>query len=122
MAGAIRAGNIGFVTKQSRADDVTDAVRRAAAGEAVMAPEILERMLPRLAEGPRSPVFTATPRERERLELLAGGASDVEIAERRYLSTNTVRNHLSQIHRRLGAKSRLEALAIAVREGLIERR
>jgi DNA-binding CsgD family transcriptional regulator len=63
-----------------------------------------------------------TDREREILGLLARGASNLEIADALHLSTNTVRNHLARIYGRLGARSRLEAVAIAVREGLLPRR
>ncbi len=62
-----------------------------------------------------------TPREVEVLDLLVDGASTQAIAERLYMSTNTVRNHVQKILTKLGVHSRLEAVSTAVREGIVER-
>lgn len=121
LIGAIEAGANGFITKHSSPSALAEAVRLAAAGEPVIAPSLLMRLLPRLGGG--SPVgVSVTDREREILLLVAGGATNQEIASALHLSPNTVRNHLARIYGRLGARSRLEAVAIAAREGLIPRR
>ena len=62
-----------------------------------------------------------TEREREVLELLAEGLSNAAIAERLVVSVHTVRNHVANLSTKLGAHSKLEALSIAVREGLLPR-
>ena len=121
LIGAIEAGANGFVTKHSSPASLAEAVRLAAAGEPVIAPSLLMRLLPRLGGG--APVgISVSDREREILLLVAEGATNQEIAAALHLSPNTVRNHLARIYGRLGARSRLEAVAIAAREGLIPRR
>jgi DNA-binding NarL/FixJ family response regulator len=121
LVGAIEAGATGFVTKHTTAAALADAIRLAAAGEAVIPPDLLLRLLPRL-NGTASRSLHVSEREREILGWLARGASNREIADELDLSTNTVRNHLARVYERLGARSRLEAVAIAVREGLLPRR
>jgi DNA-binding NarL/FixJ family response regulator len=121
LVGAIEAGANGFVTKHSSPTALAGAVRLAAAGEPVIASSLLMRLLPRLGGG--APVgITVSDREREILGLVAGGATNHEIAETLHLSPNTVRNHLARLYGRLGARSRLEAVAIAMREGVLPRR
>jgi DNA-binding NarL/FixJ family response regulator len=118
LVACIEAGAIGFVTKHSGSRDLAAAVRLAANDESVVAPDLLVRLLPRLVRG--APLGTVlTDREREILSTLAGGASNQAIATSLGLSPHTVRNHLARIYERLGARSRLEAVAIAVREGYI---
>ena len=121
LVGAIEAGANGFITKHSSSSALAEAVRLAAAGEPVIAPSLLMRLLPRLGGG--APVgISVTDREREILVLVAEGRTNQEIATAIHLSPNTVRNHLARIYGRLGARSRLEAVAIAAREGVIPRR
>lgn len=121
LVGAIQAGATGFVTKHNSPTELADAVRMAATGGPVIAPSLLARLLPRLGSGaPQGVVVSA--REREILALVAEGATNQEIARELFLSPNTVRNHLARIYSRLGARSRLEAVSIAKREGLLPRR
>jgi DNA-binding NarL/FixJ family response regulator len=98
---------------------VTQAVRAAAAGESVISPEMLARLLPRLRATEPQPHDSLTEREREVLTLLAEGLSNAAIADRLVVSVHTVRNHVANLSAKLGAHSKLEALAIAVREGLL---
>lgn len=120
LVGAIQAGATGFVTKHHSPTELADAVRTAATGGPVIAPSLLARLLPRLGAGtPKGVVVSA--REREILALVAGGATNQEIATQLFLSPNTVRNHLARIYSRLGARSRLEAVSIAKRERLLPR-
>jgi len=116
---AIEAGCSGFITKHKAAQEVAAAVRAANAGEALISPSMLARLLPRLRQNPRGLGADLTPREVEVLKLLAGGASNQQIADALVLSLHTVRNHVQNVITKLGAHSKLEAVATAVREGII---
>ena len=116
---AIEAGACGFVSKTRSLAEVAATVRAAAAGEAVISPEMLARLLPRLRGGGGQDRQQLTEREREVLDLVAEGLSNAAIAERLTVSVHTVRNHIANLSAKLGAHSKLEALAIAVREGLL---
>lgn len=115
---AIEAGAAGFVSKTRGLAEVTSAVRAAAAGEAVISPALLARLLPRLRRS-GEPETELTRREHEVLELLAHGLPNATIAEQLSVSVHTVRNHIANLSAKLGAHSKLEALAIAVRRGLV---
>lgn len=121
LVAAVEGGATGFVSKTRGLGEVTAAVRSAAGGEAVISPEMLARLLPRLHRGPSRPT-ELTEREREVLTLLAEGLSNAAIAERMSVSVHTVRNHLANLSAKLGAHSKLEALSIAIREGLLPER
>jgi DNA-binding NarL/FixJ family response regulator len=114
---ALTAGASGFVSKTRSLAEVAATVRAAAAGEAVVSPELLARLLPRLHGG--AAAQRLTEREREVLDLVAEGLSNAAIAERLVVSVHTVRNHIANLSAKLGAHSKLEALAIAVRQGLL---
>lgn len=117
---AIEAGCSGYLTKGTSVRDVAEAVRSAAAGEALISSTMLARLLPRLRPTYRRVGADITPREREVLELLAEGVSTQELAQRLVISVATARNHVQNILNKLGAHSKLEAVSIAVREGVIE--
>jgi len=121
LLGAIDAGCAAFVLKDSPMQDVIDATRAAGRGEAVIAPSLLARLLPRLRRTTSAPPTALTDREQQVLELLVEGLSSQAIAERLFLSMNTVRNHVQNILVKLGAHSRLEAVATAVKTGLVHR-
>jgi DNA-binding NarL/FixJ family response regulator len=121
LLAAIEAGCAGFVTKHRAGREVLDAIRAAAAGEALITPALLARLLPRLRREPIRQASALTARELQVLELLAEGRSNQAIADRLRVSLNTVRNHVQNLLTKLQAHSRLEAVAAAVREGLIER-
>jgi DNA-binding NarL/FixJ family response regulator len=107
-----------FVTKDRAADELVGAMRAVSRGETVFPPDMLVRTLPsmRLRRTTRD---SMTRREMQVLSLLAEGASTAQIADRLCISTNTVRNHVQNLLGKLGAKSRLEAVAIASRRGLV---
>jgi DNA-binding NarL/FixJ family response regulator len=121
LLAALEAGCAGFVTKTADLTDVREAVRRAASGESTITPSLLTRLLGRMAQQ-RSGAVGAdlTTRESEVLRMIGAGMTNGEIAERLFLSVNTVRNHVQSVLTKLGAHSKLEAAAIAVREGLID--
>lgn len=113
---AMAAGVAGYVDKGASLEDFIDALQRVAGGEVVVSPRFLP-LLTRRAVG--SPTRTLTPRELEVLDLLAKGASTLEIAETVFVAPNTVRNYVTSILAKLGAGSRLEAVRLGVEGGLI---
>jgi two-component system, NarL family, response regulator DevR len=119
LMSAIQNGASGFLSKTRSLDEVTAAVRAAAAGESVISPELLARLLPRFGSGKVHSVDELTERERDVLALVAQGLSNAAIAERLVVSVHTVRNHIASLSAKLGAHSKLEALSIAVRRGLL---
>ena len=118
---AIEAGASGFLSKSRGLGEVIGAVRAAAAGEAVISGEMLSRLLPKLTRS-GGPTVELTPREQDVLELLAEGKSNAAIAQSLFVSVHTVRNHVANLSAKLGAHSKLEALSIAVRRGLLPHR
>ncbi len=121
LVAAIDAGCSGFLTKDHAAEEVIRAVRAAAAGEVLVPPALLARLLPRRAPQARRVGDDLTPREMEVLQRLVAGAATKAIAADLHLSVNTVRNHVQQVLVKLGAHSKLEAVATAVREGVVRR-
>jgi DNA-binding NarL/FixJ family response regulator len=119
LMAAIEAGASGFLSKSRSIDEVTAAVRAAAAGESVISPEMLARLLPRFQRSAAQGAAELTDREREVLSLVAEGLSNAAIAGRLIVSVHTVRNHIASMSAKLGAHSKLEALSIAVRQGLL---
>jgi DNA-binding NarL/FixJ family response regulator len=118
LARAIEAGCAGFLVKELRAGDLADAIRAVHRGEVVIHAESLDAALPRLARS-RQKDFGLTAREVEVLSALAVGSSTGTIAADLLLAPNTVRNHIQNILTKLGAHSKLEAVAIAHRDGLV---
>lgn len=119
LLGAIDAGCSGFLTKDRAAAEVAEAVRAAAAGEALISPALLARLLPKLNRTQRAIGADLTDRELEILSLLARGWNNKLIAGELYLSVNTVRNYVQSVLTKLGAHSKLEAVSTAVREGIV---
>jgi DNA-binding NarL/FixJ family response regulator len=115
---ALEAGCRGFVLKHAGFEDVVRALDAIRHGSIYVSGALLEDLLP----GRRSaPAPDLTARETQMLELLAVGASTTDIAEHLFLSVNTVRNHVQNMLTKLGAQSRLEAVAIGARLGLVRR-
>lgn len=113
---AMAAGASGFLDKAGPFEEFIDAIRRVANGDVVVAP----RFLPALTRRATSADVTAlSRRELEVLQLLSDGLSTSEVAERLILSVNTVRNHITHVLTKLGVRSRLEAVNVGVRRGLI---
>jgi DNA-binding NarL/FixJ family response regulator len=120
LIAAIDAGAAGFISKSRSLTDLTTAVRAAAAGEAVISPELLARLLPRLSGGRSGLAPTKlTPREIEVLQLVARGMSNAAIADELVVSVHTVRNHVANLSSKLAAHSKLEAVSIGLRKGII---
>jgi two-component system, NarL family, response regulator DevR len=119
LVAAIEAGATGFLSKTRSLDEVRSAVRAAHSGEAVISPELLARLLPRLNRRRDPARAELTERELEVLALLAEGLTNAEIASRLVVSVHTVRNHVANLSAKLGAHSKLEALSVAIRQGLL---
>jgi DNA-binding NarL/FixJ family response regulator len=123
---ALRAGAGGFLLKSAPARELAAAVRTIAAGDALLAPEIVRRMIEDYVRRPR-PGSAAPPalgeltaREREVLELVARGRSNAEIAGELYLSEPTVKTHVSRVLGKLGLRDRVQAVVLAYESGLVQ--
>jgi DNA-binding NarL/FixJ family response regulator len=124
---AMESGAVGYLTKdKALVDDVVDAVRRAYAGEIMLPTALIGRLITSLATRRREQaerqdlVERLTAREREILHLIAEGADNKTIADRLIVSPHTVRTHVQNLLAKLGAHSKLEALTIAARRGLVD--
>jgi DNA-binding NarL/FixJ family response regulator len=122
---ALRAGAVGFLLKDVTSDGLVDAVRRTAAGESVVAPAVLARMMDHFAARPpvppREPAGFAelSVREREVLALIGVGRSNAEIAEALVISKATVKTHVSHVFAKLGLRDRVQAVVVARDAGLV---
>ncbi len=117
LSEALAAGCVGFVTKGDSLEELAAAVRAAASGATAVSPAMLGRLIGG-APGPL-PLESLTPRETSVLLCLADGLSNEEISRRLFISIHTLRNHIQSIIGKLGAHSKLEAVSIAIREGMI---
>ena len=117
---ALSAGCSGFVSKTDAVDALLEAIVAAHAGETLTPPVDLAPLLAQLRPTSRGLGAAITPRELEVLGLVAAGLGNKQIAERLVLSLNTVRNHTQSLLQKLQAHSKLEAVATAVREGIID--
>ncbi|MGW3423222.1 response regulator [Streptomyces phaeochromogenes] len=123
---ALRAGASGFLLKDASADQLAEAVRVVAAGDALLAPGITRRLIAefsRLDSTPRAPlkqrVGELTERETEVLALIAQGLSNAEIAERLFVAEQTVKTHVGRILVKLGLRDRTQAAVFAYECGLV---
>jgi DNA-binding NarL/FixJ family response regulator len=122
VTSAIEAGCSGTLTKDQSVRELVAALHLAHAGEAYLSPEVLAALLPQLDRRYRALGFDLTVREHEVLQLMAaGGLANKDLADRLHLSLHTVRNHVQNVLAKLGAHSKLEAVVIAAREGLLDR-
>jgi DNA-binding NarL/FixJ family response regulator len=116
-ARAIEAGASGYLTKQQPLHELLAGIRAVARGQAAMDPSLLSGVLTHLSQ---SDPTRLTRKELEVLHLLAQGLDAPKIGAQLYIAANTVRNHVQRILTKLGASSRLEAVAIARRDGLLD--
>jgi DNA-binding NarL/FixJ family response regulator len=126
VVGALRAGASGFLAKDVPAEDLVAAIRTVAAGDAVVAPRILKRLLDRFAETLPDPnavpprnLQTLTDREREVLVQMARGRSNAEIARELRVSETTVKTHVGHVLTKLGLRDRVQAVVLAYETGLV---
>lgn len=129
----LRAGASGFLIKDAPPDELVRAVRTVASGDAVVSPRITRRMLDLFAD--RMPEATAptdtqppadprlqslTPREKEVLQAVAQGLSNLEIADRFVLSETTVKTHVGRVLAKLGVRDRVQAVVFAYETGMVQ--
>ena len=119
VEGAMEAGAIGYLLKNVSADELAGAIHAAHAGRPTLAPEAAQALIQATRE-PQKIGFDLTQREREVLALLVQGLNNPEIAERLVVSRSTAKFHVSSILSKLGVASRTEAVALAVKEGLLD--
>jgi DNA-binding NarL/FixJ family response regulator len=123
--GALRAGASGFLLKNLEPADLLRTIRVVAAGESLLAPQVTTRLIEAFVAVPeRSTVASAgfdelTAREREIFELVALGLSNVEIADRLWLSPLTVKTHVSRVLGKLGARDRVQLVVAAYESGFV---
>ncbi|WP_415127948.1 response regulator [Microbacterium sp.] len=118
VAGALRAGAVGFLLKTVDAAGLVDAVHRVAAGEGVLDPRVTRRALSAMtsaepaASAPPIGLSELTEREREVLAAMREGLSNAQIAARLFISLPTVKTHVSNVLSKLGAESRTHAVSL----------
>jgi two-component system nitrate/nitrite response regulator NarL len=116
---AIRQGAAGFLSKDSEEDEICEAVIAVAEGRSVLSPALQSGVLDLIRERGGGAV-RLSERERELLELAAEGLTTGEIAQRLYLSPNTVKTYWQRLYEKLGTGDRASAIAEAIRRGLLE--
>ncbi len=122
---ALRAGASGFLLKDVRRDQLVDAVRVVAAGEALLAPSVTRRLVSdfiavRRSTGKGAPApDVLTAREQEILHLLARGRTNAEIAAELFISEHTVKTHVANVLMKLGLRDRIHAVIHAYETGLV---
>ncbi|MBA3474206.1 MAG: response regulator transcription factor [Rubrobacter sp.] len=117
VSGAVRAGAIGYLLKNTEADDLGQAIKAAADGQVQLAPEAATRLM-REVRAPESPE-PLTERETEVLKLVARGKANKQISYALFIGEKTVKAHVSSILAKLGVQSRTQAALHAVRTGLV---
>ncbi|MGW1060634.1 response regulator transcription factor [Micromonospora rubida] len=127
--GALRAGASGFLLKDTPPEQLLHAVTTVAAGIALFAPTVLERLVeayvaqphagPGTAPAMPSDLHALTSREREVLRLVGSGMSNVELAEHLVISEATVKTHLNRVMAKLHLASRAQAVVLAYESGLV---
>lgn len=126
--GALQAGALGYLTKDSGREDITRAVIAAAAGQSVLEGEIQRRLVSAATTArPNPPAHTAdalpdnlTTREAEVLRLIAAGQSNAQIARELFVSEATVKTHINHLFAKTGARDRAQAVRYAYQHGLAD--
>lgn len=123
---SLRAGASGFLLKDAPPEDLVEAIRIVAAGEALLAPSVTRRLLDRVAsrlppanEDTIPALSELTDREMEVLKLLARGLSNAEIAEKLVVSETTVKTHVSRVLSKLDLRDRVQAVILSYETGLV---
>ena len=119
IIGALQAGALGYLTKDATRAEIGRALRAAAAGQAVLDPEVQQRLASAAAREPEpsSDTDELTPREAEVLRLIAAGQSNREIAKALFVSEATVKTHVNRIFAKTGSRDRVQATRYAYTRG-----
>ena len=122
---ALRSGASGFLLKDTEPEELLDAVRVVARGDALLAPSVTRRLIAEFARRPaavrvdETTLEPLTEREREVVALVAKGLSNAEIAQELYISPATAKTHVSRAMMKLGARDRAQLVVIAFETGLV---
>jgi DNA-binding NarL/FixJ family response regulator len=124
---AMNAGASGFLLKDVPPEDLVGAVRTVHRGDALLAPSITRRLIEEFASGPQpgaapQSIEALTEREREVLDLIAGGLTNAEIAKQLILGETTVKTHVTRVLSKLGLRDRVQAVVFAYETGLVRPR
>jgi len=122
---ALHAGASGFLLKNAPPEQLVDAVRLVASGEALLAPSVTRRVIEQFARRPveadvRARLDSLTQREREVLVMLARGMSNSELAAELFVTEGTIKTHLSSLLAKLGLRDRVQAVVLAYESGLVK--
>jgi DNA-binding NarL/FixJ family response regulator len=117
VVGAVRAGAIGYLLKDTKADELRRAIKAAAAGQVQLSPQAAARLV-REVRVPDVPATTLTERETDVLRLLAAGKANKEIAAALTIGEKTVKTHVSSILAKLGVQSRTQAALYAAQNNI----
>jgi DNA-binding NarL/FixJ family response regulator len=126
---ALRAGALGYLTKDTSAEQIETAIRAVHAGQTHLDPAVQERLVAAVTSQPpgaqqaaagHPPPAGLTTREAEVLTLLAAGLTNTEIAERLFVSNATVKTHINRIFAKTGARDRAQAIRYAYQSGLAD--
>lgn len=118
---AIQAGVSGYLLKDASADELVNAARLALQGKAVIHPQLTRAFIEEVQLAGKAPdAAQLSRREKEILQKVAYGATTKEVAHDLGISPHTVKTHLERIFEKLGANDRAQAVAIAIRSGLVE--
>ena len=130
VLGALRAGARGYLTKDASSEDIRAAILCVASGSAALDPAVQHHVVAALTLVPPTPAQTdetpgtlpheLTPREAEVLVLIAEGLSNVEIAQRLFVSPTTVKSHINHLFAKAGIRDRAQAVNYAYRTGLAQ--
>jgi two-component system nitrate/nitrite response regulator NarL len=115
---ALRAGAIGFLPKEAFGTTLLDGIRSAASGEVALTPDLMSSVVREL-RAPTAP-SALDDAERRLLELVAEGCTNTQIARATSVSVSTVKAHLSALFKKLGARDRASAVAVAFRKGWLD--
>jgi DNA-binding NarL/FixJ family response regulator len=122
---ALRLGASGFLLKDTKRDQLVDAVRIVAAGESLLSPKVTSRLIAEFAQQPALDPATVsllsgiTDREREVLLAIAAGASNADIATSLFMGAGTVKTHVSHLLTKIGARDRAQLVVFAYESGLV---
>jgi len=119
VARAVNEGCDGFLSKTAGLDRLAEAIEHVHAGEPVFTPSELLKAIRHFKQPNQHSLLSLSEREIEVLQLMAGGASATELGRQLYISVHTVRSHIRHVLEKLDAHSKLEAVAIAVNQGII---
>jgi DNA-binding NarL/FixJ family response regulator len=120
----VRAGASGFVLKDDPPEQLLEAIRTVAAGDALLSPSVTKRVIKQFTRLPRRTPPKAfddlTSREHDVLRLLTHGLSNAEIGRQLYISETTVKTHVTRVLQKLDLRDRAQAIVLAYRSGLFD--